>query len=134
MKLPFHYILILATILLTQGCKAQPEQDLLLGEWKVFHIKRGGEEIGGPRFKGSTFHFRPDGIVYATAPSGDTTSTPYIRNGDTLIYTAPEIDERYHIDTLDNAQLVISAELQVIPTTVSMTRIQKTNPPTKQSN
>lgn len=121
--------LMAVSLLLAAGCQGK-EPDLLLGKWRVYHINRGGMMIGGPRFKGTEYTFRDNGTVFGQGTSNsnqDTLTSRYDRRGDTLVYThlVTLAQEAYHIDTLTNEKLVISAVTDGIPTTVSMERLKK---------
>ncbi len=117
-------VLFLALIV---GCGAADEPNLLLGEWKVFHVDRGGMIITGPQFKGTSFTFRENGTVFAQGQGGDTLTSRYLRNLDTLTYVgiATYVEETYLIDTLTIDRLKISANIDGIPTVITMKKIKK---------
>lgn len=111
------------------GCNS--EQPIsIVGKWKVFHINRGGMIVGGRGFKGSEYEFRENGTVFARSTSSenqDTLTSRYVRNGDTLTYISlvTQAEETYHIDSLTDSRLIISANPDGIPTTVSMLKLKK---------
>jgi hypothetical protein len=107
------------------GCKSQPAPDLLKGKWKVVHVLSGSQEYGGPTFQGADFHFRENGTVLVTQASGDTTVSRYEQRGDTLIYLKPDGQERYHVDSLTANKMVITADLQGMPTRIRMQRLME---------
>lgn len=114
-------------VLLIGGCGAPNEPNLLVGKWKVFHVNRGGDIIGGPRFHGTEYAFRENGTVFGQGHNGDTLTSKYLLTNDSLTYIAiPSLaEERYHLDSLTDDRLVISAEIDGIPTTISMMKLKK---------
>ncbi len=121
--------LVVLTMILSFGCKAE-KQNLIVGKWKVFHINRGGMIIGGRGFKGTEYEFRENGTVFGQGTSNsnqDTLTSKYLQRGDSLIYVSlvTQAEEAYHLDTLTESRLVISANIDGIPTKVSMMKLKK---------
>lgn len=119
-------ILLIMVFLFANACQDDchlKNPEMLYGRWKVFHINRGGEVIGGPGFNGTEFTFTEQGKVKSETPKGDTASVNYVRNCDTLVYTYPEGEERYRIDSLGQERLRLSGDLQGIPTVINLLRV-----------
>jgi hypothetical protein len=117
------------TLGLGLGCQGE-EPNHLIGKWKVFHINRGGMIIGGRGFKGTEYEFRENGTVFGQGTSNnnqDTVTSRYVLRNDTLVYISllTQAEEAYHIDSLTDSRLVISAKTDGIPTTVSMLKLKK---------
>lgn len=108
------------------GCGAEEKPNLLLGTWKAFHVDRGGTIIAGPHFKGTEFTFRPNETVFAQSPQGDTLTSRYRHNGDTLTYIGISTfaEEVYQIDSLTVDRLKISANIDGIPTVITMKKLK----------
>ncbi len=118
-------ITLLALFLLAfSACKTPPGPDLLKGKWKVVHVRSGNEEFGGPTFHGADFFFRDNGTVLVTQYSGDTIVSNYERRGDSLFYINPAGNEAYHMDSLTQDKLVISATMGGVPKRVSLVSLK----------
>lgn len=114
--------------LLILGCETgtkAPEIDPIIGEWQIFYVNRGGTILGGRKFHGTKFTFHEDGTVFTESYQGDTNTTRYAHHGDTLKYIGNEVEENYHLDTLNQERLVMSAEIDGIPTEIRMMRQNK---------
>ena len=109
------------------GCGAAQKPNDLLGQWKVVYVDRGGMILSGPTFKGTQYTFRDNGLVFAENYNGDTLTSGYRQHGDTLTYMgiANPIQESYHVDTLTFEKLVLSAEIDGIPTKIRMYKRKK---------
>ncbi len=119
---------IFVTTMLVLGCGNEsktPEKDPLLGDWRVFYVDRGGTIIGGRKFHGTAYTFRENGTVFAETHKGDTVTSRFEHKGDTLKYLGNGVEESYHLDTLNNERLVMSAEIDGIPTEIRMMRRKK---------
>ncbi len=122
-------VMLLLGILILTGCKGE-EPNYLIGKWKVFHINRGGMIVGGRGFKGTEYEFRENGTVFGQGTSNnnqDTLTSRYLHRGDSLVYISlvTQAEEAYHIDSLTESRLVISANIDGIPTRVSMLKLKK---------
>ncbi len=111
------------------GCKEPEKPNFLLGTWKVFYANKGGIIMGGPKFKGSEYTFRPDGTVFARSTSNsfqDSITNRYRLHNDTLTYIGIDVEteEHYHVDTLNAKRLVISAYFEGIPTEIRMFKVK----------
>ena len=105
-------VLLLAFLQFATGCSGQNAQegpDLLIGTWKVINIARGGQNMGGPGFKGSTFEFRENGTVFSQSYSGDSTTVKYAHRGDSLFNYTESGTETYLIDSLSQTRLIFTA-------------------------
>lgn len=118
---------MLAWMACWSACTGAKEPDLILGQWRVFHIDRGGTIISGPQFKGTEYTFRENGTVFAQNYNGDTITSGFERRNDTLTYInlASKARESYHLDSISALTMKISAEIDGIPTTISMSRMKK---------
>jgi hypothetical protein len=110
-------------LLLAESCEEELKPSVV-GKWEVFYINRGGTILGGRKFKGTTYVFRENGTVFAQTPNGDTLTSNYRHSGDTLAYLGRGLEEVYHLDTLKPERLVISAEIDGIPTEIRMLRVK----------
>ena len=122
-------ITVLLALTVFIGCKSE-EPNHLIGKWKVFHIDRGGMIIGGRGFKGTEYEFRENGTVFGQGTSNnnqDTMTSRYVQRNDTLVYISllTQAEEAYHIDSLTESRLVISSNVDGIPTKVSMLKLKK---------
>lgn len=120
------WILVLG-IVLSFGCK--PQQDLLIGKWKVFMVDRDGEKIGGPGFNGSVFDFREDGTLTTTDPQSIERVVNYRKEEKTLVYLSDMGEEYYQIDTLTPEILRIFNDSDGIPTMISLLRLSPNTSP-----
>lgn len=114
---------MMALLLLVFACQ-EPKKDQLIGNWKVFYVNRGGTILGGRKFNGTSYQFRKNGTVFAESARGDTLTSRFVRSDDTLKYIGTGLEEVYHIDTLNASRLVISAEIDGIPTEIRMLRLE----------
>jgi hypothetical protein len=119
--------LLAGVLLLAIGCGATDKSSDLLGQWKTIYVDHGGTLLYGPTFKGTMYTFRPNGTVFAESHKGDTLTSMYKLNGDTLTYIAigTLAEEVYHVDTLQPFKLVISAQIDGIPTKIKMAKRKK---------
>jgi len=108
-------------LLVWTGCTSS--QDLLVGKWQVAVVERGGEVIGGPRFNGTVFEFRTDGVVRTMGV--DTSEVNYRREGTSLVYEQGELTETYRIDSLTEEVLIIFSEADGIPTQTTFIRLEE---------
>jgi hypothetical protein len=112
------------------GCKSNGPAELLLGKWEVFRLDHGGTITDGPSFKGTTYDFREDGKVLGVTASNrgqDSALSRYAVRNDSLQYASMTTNERavYHIDTLTTARLVLSMNIEGIPTILTMRKVKK---------
>ncbi len=109
------------------GCGAAEKPNDLLGHWKVVYVDHGGIILSGPSFKGTQYTFRDNGLVFAESHKGDTLTSGYRLEQDTLTYMgiANPVEESYHVDTLTFEKLVLSAEIDGIPTKIRMYKRKK---------
>jgi hypothetical protein len=118
-------LLVTLGLLTLVACSTQPKPDLLLGKWKVFYVNHGGTLLYGRSFKGTEYTFREDHTIFAEGHEGDTLTSRYRHNGDSLVWIGQGVEEVYHLDTLNAERLTISAVTEGVPTTIRMLKIQK---------
>jgi hypothetical protein len=113
-------------LLSSLGCST-PQPSLILGQWKVIYVDHGGTILQGRSFKGTQYTFRENETVFAESHKGDTLTSRYRLQGDSLTYVAimTQVEETYHVDTLSALKLVISAEIDGIPTLIRMVKLKK---------
>lgn len=104
-------------------CKYE-HPEWLYGRWKVFHINMGGEQIGGPGFRGTEYTFQENGIVRTESAQGDTASVRFEYNCDTITYLHEGGNETYTVDTLTKEKLRLGYITDGIPSTVDFLRMQ----------
>jgi hypothetical protein len=112
------------------GCKSNGPAELLIGKWEVFRLDHGGTIMDGPSFKGTFYDFREDGKVLGITGSNhgqDSVLSQYTIQNDSLQYASMTTNEHavYHIDTLTTARLILSINIEGIPTTLTMRKVKK---------
>lgn len=117
-----NFILVVTAVLLV-ACS--PAKDLLLGKWQVFLVERGEDKVGGPGFRGSTFHFLEEGLLETTDPQDMVMTVSYRHEDNSLVYVMEEGEEYYRIDSLTEDRLIIFNDNDGIPTTIHLLRLKE---------
>ena len=112
--------LVFGMSLMVSSCTPEVQKDPLIGHWRVFYVNRGGTILGGQKFRGTAYTFRDNGTVFAESHQGDTMTSRYVHENETLKYIGSGVEEAYHVDTLSKGRLVISADIDGIPTEIRM--------------
>lgn len=115
---------LVIAMLFIAACKGSGEP-VVYGKWQVSRVERGGDIMEGGSFKGSRYEFRKDGTVQATNERGDTVTSGFEHAGDSLIYTMQGQREVYVIDSLDDKNLWITAQVDGLETRIRMVKIDK---------
>lgn len=109
------------SILFIFACKGPV--DLMLGKWQVDRVTQDGHEIGGGKFRGTTYEFRENGTVWSQTPNGDSTTVKYERRGDTLVWVTMDRDVIYMIDSLTENFCRFSGDVDGFKTVIDMRRV-----------